>query len=196
MAFVYIVRCRFTEPAEEQAWNAWYSGPKIAQMLRKPHFRTCQRFARTSGMGRNYLALWVLQSPDAFKTEQYTTDWGFFEWAPYITDWSRDLFDGGDAPEANFAVPAHGALDVVSFDGMPADEVRDARPAMAQSHPDMTWLPVIGLDRHTPMIGVRVLREPTVAGSVAGGQGRIQEAIYRPISDFITADRLRASTSG
>jgi hypothetical protein len=38
------------------------------------------------------------------------------------------------------------------------------------------------------MIGVRVLLEPAVAGSVAGGQGRIQEAIYRPISDFITAE--------
>jgi hypothetical protein len=23
---------------------------------------------------------------DAFKTEQYTTDWGFFEWALHITD--------------------------------------------------------------------------------------------------------------
>ena len=58
---------------------------------------------------------------------------------------------------------------------------------MAQSHPDMMWLPVIGLDRHTPMIGLRVLREPAAAGSAAGGQGRVQEAIYRPISDFITA---------
>ena len=82
---------------------------------------------RASGMGRNYLALWVLQSPDAFKTEQYTTDWGFFEWAPHITDWSRDLFDGGNAAEADFAVPAQGALDVVSFDGMAADEMNDAR---------------------------------------------------------------------
>ena len=52
MALVYIVRCNFNEPAKEQAWNAWYSGPKIAQMLAKPHFRSCQRFARTSGSGR------------------------------------------------------------------------------------------------------------------------------------------------
>ena len=90
MAFVYVVRCNFNEPAKERAWNAWYSGPKIAQMLAKPHFRSCQRFERMSGNGRNYLALWTLQSPDAFKTPQYTTDWGFFEWAPHITNWSRD----------------------------------------------------------------------------------------------------------
>src|SRR6187431_3836599 len=122
MAFVYIVRCAFNEPAREAAWNAWYSGPKIAQMLRKPHFRTCQRFKRAAGRGRDYLALWTLRSPEAFRTEQYTDDWGFFEWAPHITNWSRDLFDGGDTPEQAFAVPAQGRLTVVSFDGMNVQE--------------------------------------------------------------------------
>ena len=159
MPFVYIVRCNFTEPTKEQAWNAWYSGPKITQMLSKPHFRTCQRFKRTSGSGRDYLALWTLQSPDAFKTEQYTTDWGFFEWAPYITDWSRDLFDGGNAAEAAFAVPAQGGLQAVSFDGMSPDEASARRGAIATSHPDMTWLPISGLDRHTPLMGLRVVRD-------------------------------------
>ena len=75
MTFVYIVRCNFTEPAKEQAWNAWYSGPKIEQMLGKPYFRTCQRFRIAAGTGRKYLALWTLQSPDAFKTAEYTSDW-------------------------------------------------------------------------------------------------------------------------
>jgi hypothetical protein len=191
MAFVYIVRCNFTEPAKERAWNAWYSGPKIAQMLAKPHFRSCQRFERMSGIGRNYLALWTLGSPDAFKTEQYTTDWGFFEWAPHITDWSRDLFDAGDATEADFAVPPQAALDLVSFDGMSRDETHDARDAIAAAQPDMRWLPVAGLDRHTPMIGLRVLRNSPAAGSSpggrSGGRARVQEAIYRPISDFATA---------
>ena len=60
---------------------------------------------------------------------------------------------------------------------------------MAQSHPDMMWLPVIGLDRHTPMIG-----RSRVAGSLRrrdrspGAKARVQEAIYRPISDFVTAE--------
>jgi hypothetical protein len=161
-------------------------------MLAKPHFRSCQRFARISGNGRNYLALWTLQSPDAFKTEQYTTDWGFFEWAPHITDWSRDLFDGGNAPEQAFAVPAQGGLHIVSFDGASPDEA--AAGAVATSQPDMMWLPVIGLDRHTPIMGVRVLRDSLLRQLFQGGEshqeglGHWQEATYRPISDFATAD--------
>ena len=181
MTFAYIMRCNFTEPAKEQAWNAWYSGPKIVQMLKKPYFRTCQRFRRASGTGRDYLALWTLQSPDAFKTREYTADWGFFEWAPFITDWSRDLFDGGAAPEQAFAVPLEGSLHVVSFDGMSAD---DARAAAAGSAPDMMWLPVIGLDRHTPMIGLRAASQAQTAS--AGGTG-VQVAVYRPICELYTA---------
>jgi hypothetical protein len=188
VAFVYVVRCNFNEPAKEQAWNAWYSGPKIAQMLAKPHFRSCQRFARISGHGRNYLALWTLQSPDAFKTEQYTTDWGFYEWARHITDWSRDLFDGGKAAERSFAVPPQGGLHVVSFDGASPDEATDARNAVATSQPDMMWLPVLGLDRHSPIMGVRVVRDSLPRQLFQDEPGCWQDATYRPISEFAMVD--------
>jgi hypothetical protein len=190
MAFVYVVRCAFTEPAREAAWNAWYSGPKIAQMLRKPHFRTCQRFKRTAGRGRDYLALWTLQSPDAFRSEQYTSDWGFFEWAPYITDWSRDLFDGGDAPEAAFAVPEQGGLAVVSFDGLSVEKAAETRDALSKSQPDMMWLPVIGLDRHTPLIGLEVAQMLSAGEPVTVPNG-VEHAIYQPISGFTTTDGAR-----
>ncbi len=184
MTFAYIVRCNFTEPAKEQAWNDWYSGPKIAQMLRKPHFRTCQRFRRASGTGRNYLALWTLASPDAFRTREYTTDWGFFEWQPHITDWSRDLFDGGRTPEQAFGVSPKGSLRIASFDGMSADEAGAARAGIAQAQPEMMWLPAIDLDRHTPMIGLRP--SPESMAAPPEGSGRFQEAVYRPISEFMT----------
>jgi hypothetical protein len=183
MSFAYIVRCNFNNPAREPAWNDWYSGPKIAQMLQKPHFRSCQRFRRVAGQGRDYLAIWVLESPEAFKTREYTSDWGFFEWQPYITDWSRDLFDGGNTTEADFAVPPRGALDVVSFDGAGADEANTARDA----RPGMMWLPIAGLDRHTPLIGLRVLNEPNSGALSAGGPA--QEAVYRPISAFASAEK-------
>lgn len=184
MAFVYIVRCNFNEPAKEAAWNAWYSGPKIAQMLRKPHFRSCQRFKRHTGRGRDYLALWTLRSPDAFQTEQYTADWGFFEWAPHITHWSRDLFDGGRAAETAFAVPAEASLAVVSFDGLSAEQASATRDAIAPSRPDMMWLPVLGLDRHTPWIGLRIAAD-FINQDVPDGA---QQALYRPISAFAIAD--------
>jgi hypothetical protein len=189
MVFVYIVRCNFTQPEKERAWNAWYSGPKIRQMLAKPYFRTCQRFRLASGSGRNYLTLWTLQSPDAFKTPEYTSDWGFADWAPYITDWSRDLFDGRAASQAAFAVKPEGALHAISFDAMAADQANAERSAIASQELDMIWLPVVGLDRHTPLIGLRPLPDhaPSRSPDHAGG-GRIQDAIYRPISDLHTVD--------
>jgi hypothetical protein len=184
MVFVYIVRCNFTQPDKEQAWNAWYSGPKIAQMLAKPYFRTCQRFRLAAGSGRGYLALWTLQSPDAFKTAQYTSDWGFFEWAQHVTDWSRDLFDGRALPERAFAVPAQGALHTVTFDAMNEEEANAARAVLAQSSRQMMWLPVAGLDRHTPMIGLHPLPDITGSRVLSDQPGHLmQEAIYRPISD-------------
>lgn len=193
MTFVYIVRCDFAEPGREQAWNEWYSGPKIAQMLRKPHFRSCQRFRRTSGSGRNYLALWTLDSPDAFKTQEYTSDWGFFDWSPYITNWSRDLFDGGAAPEEDFSIALGDTLEVFAFDGMSTTDGEAARVGLAHSEPDAKWLPVIGLDRHTPLIGLCPRSDPetldaTDAPLVAG----LQRTFYRPISAFMPAGQTTA----
>jgi hypothetical protein len=189
MVYVYIVRCNFTEPAKEQAWNAWYSGPKIAQMLAKPYFRTCQRFRLASGRDRRYLTLWTLQSPDAFTTTEYQSDWGFFEWAPFIADWSRDLFDGGGMPEAAFAVPPNGSLQTMSFDGMTVENANAVRAVIAQLEPDLMWLPVVGLDRHTPLIGLSPRPDHAPSSRPRDdGATAIDRAIYRPISDFCTAD--------
>ena len=94
MVFVYIVRCNFTAPAKEQAWNAWYSGPKIEQMLAKPHFRTCQRFRLAAGSGA---IIWRCGrcGRRSIPDRGVHLRLGFFEWASHVTDWSRDLFDGG-----------------------------------------------------------------------------------------------------
>jgi hypothetical protein len=188
VVFVYIVRCNFKAPEREQAWNDWYSGPKIEQMLRKPQFRSCQRFRRADGRGRDYLALWTMQSPEALKTPEYLSQWGFSEWEPLIGDWSRDLFDGLAASERDFAVAKDGALHVISFDGMSAADAQSASTKIAASAPAMMWLPIIGLDRHTPLIGLWPRSTVgTPAGCADGSNTRMQQAIYRPISDFQTA---------
>jgi hypothetical protein len=188
MVFLYIVRCRFTEPAREQAWNAWYSGPKIEQMLAQPYFLTCQRFRRTAGHGRDYLTIWTVASPQALATPRYTSQWGFAEWTPYIADWSRDLFDAGAHSETAFAVAPEGALAVVSFDRMGGHDANAARDALAGAEPELMWLPIAGLDRHTPLIGVAPLADLASARPPAdGADHRIQRAVYRPITRLYSA---------
>ena len=191
MTFAYIVRCRFTAPDKEAAWNAWYSGPKTVQMLRQPHFRTLQRFRRVSGNNRAYLALWTVTRPEALTTREYKSQWGFAEWQSDITDWSRDLFDGRPAPETAFAVELGGALRVVSFDGMNDDDADAARPPIAAAHPAMLWLPIAGLDRHTPLIGLEVLPELARAKSPdRAAEPRIQQSIYQPICELKKTDAV------
>ena len=192
MTFVYIVRCNFTAPDQEQAWNDWYGGPKIEQMLRNPYFLTCQRFRRTSGRGRDYLALWTIQKPEAMTTPQYLAQWGFADWAPLITDWSRDLFDGRPSPQQAFAVAPGGGLHVASFEGMTADAADAARAAVAKSQPRMLWLPIAGLDRHTPLIGLCPLPDLAAPRFDEGPAAGVNQAIYRPISALHTAGRSAA----
>ncbi len=192
MTFVYIVRGRFTAPEKEQAWNAWYSGPKLEQMLAQPYFRTCQRFRRAAGHGRDYLALWTVTTPEALQTKSYVAQWGFADWAPHITDWSRDLFDARHAPPDSFAVAADGALRVASFDGMDAAQAQASSEAIARFEPGLIWLPVAGLDRHTPLIGL----QPLVAGSLAtlpnpAPDGFTQTATYQPITALHRARAAR-----
>ena len=184
--FAYIVRCNFSDPVKERSWNDWYSGPKIGQMLSKPYFRSTQRFRCTSGTGHNYLALWILESPQAFKTKEYTSDWGFFEWAPYITDWSRDLFSGDDITADLFSVSPEGALHVISFDNMEKEDATRAQQAYAFMHPKMVWLPICGLDQHTQMIGLETLPVLPRSWRPSESLASVQEAIYTPISDFHT----------
>lgn len=189
--FAYIVRCNFSDPIKEKAWNDWYSGPKIGQMLSKPHFRSSQRFRRSNGTGRNYLALWIIETPEAFKTHEYTSDWGFFEWKPYIIDWSRDLFSGSHVADDSFAVPPQEALHVVSFDAMSEEAASQAQKAFAFINPKMTWLTIAGLDRHTEIIGLQPINQLPSAWRPSDAVAGAQEAIYLPISDFHRSSDFR-----
>ena len=55
---IYTVECAFTDPARENAWNAFYDSEKLATLLSIPGFRASQRFrtqparARSSAMAR------------------------------------------------------------------------------------------------------------------------------------------------
>jgi hypothetical protein len=190
MTYLYVVRCNFTRPDLEASWNAWYGGDKIRQLLGKPMFRAVQRFRLASGSGRGYVALWQVASPQAFDTAEYKADWGFSEWRPYIVDWSRDLFDARTAAGGvGLAVPIDGALQLISFDGMDGAGAEAARALLADAA-EMTWCPCAGLDRHTPMIGLRVSPDAArLPSSLARAPAGAQIGVYRPISAFCTAEQ-------
>ncbi len=189
MTVAYVVRCNFARADLETAWNDWYSGPKLKQMLAKPMFLTGQRFYREGGSGRNYLAFWVLESSAAFETHEYKSDWGFFEWKPHITDWSRDLFE---PVGAGFAPPRVGEgqrLHIVAYDGAADDPAVAAdRAAVSAARPGIVWMRIVGLDRHSPYMGVEVVPAGPLPTLASGHGARIQ-TLYKPISVFGVHER-------
>ena len=178
MTIAYVVRCNFNDPARETEWNDWYSGPKLKQMLDKPYFLTGQRFYRCGGIGRDYLAFWTLVSDEAFKTPEYINDWGFFEWRPYIIDWSRDLFAAeGETDVTAPRVGADRSLRLVSFEGMSAAEAEAALARVDQVRPGR-----FGTGR-SGWTGIRrcLARRSRRGWRRRGCQG-VFEVFYRPIS--------------
>jgi hypothetical protein len=186
MSFIYAVRSNFTRPDLEEQWHTWYSGPKLAEMVSHPHFLSGQRYEAV-GLDRSvrYLALWVVDSPDAFTSPEYRASWGWAEWKPYIVDWSRNLYDAGDRDmTALLDVPASGGLYLAAFDGV-AETNAATRLAQARAmRPDVTWMAVAGLDRSCPAIGVQTLADPAKAtplpASLAVG---MRETLFRPLTE-------------
>jgi hypothetical protein len=191
MTLAYVVRCNFSDPEKEQAWNDWYSGPKLKQMLDKPYFLTVQRYRRVSGTGRNYLAFWTLASAKAFETPEYKNDWGFFEWRPYIIDWSRDLFkaDQGDVHAPRVTDGSH--LRLISFEGLSGAQAEAKRSEIDRTRPGTSWHRSIGLDRHTELLGSSVQATTELGPSIEG----VYDALYQPISIFAVAETANRASN-
>lgn len=187
MSFVYAVRCNFARPDLRERWNAWYSGPKLAEMMTHPLFLSGQRYrAAALDQSIQYLALWVVESPGAFQTPQYRGSWGFAEWKPHITDWSRNLYQALDGDVSDLLdVPPEGGLYLVALDGVPEGEADVRLGALRRARPDVLWMRVAGLDRSCPGLGLRRIARPEAATEqlpreLAGG---VRETVYRPITD-------------
>jgi hypothetical protein len=182
MALLYVVRCNFARPDLEAAWNAWYDGPKTAEILAMPLFVSGQRFRASSlDVRRKYLALWVVESPDVFTTPEYKAGWGFHEWQDHIRDWSRDLYAAPACDlSTRFAVDDAQSLHFVSFDGLAPAEARALRDHIAPARPRLTWMDAIGLDRHSPVLGLATVPRgtPPAPLAVAG----IQETLFEPLT--------------
>jgi hypothetical protein len=184
MAFVYAVRCNFARPDLEADWNGWYSGKKLRQLVSKPLFLSGQRFAATAlDTRRKYLAMWLVESPDAFATPEYRADWGFADWASHIRDWSRDLYRSElGASDPLFDIGSGEALYFAAFDGMSDDAARAGRARVAAMREGVHWLDAVGLDRSAPVLGLRKVDRAWRPPPLAAGSG-LTETLFEPITE-------------
>jgi hypothetical protein len=189
MPLVYVVACNFNCPDRERAWNEWYNGPKLAEMLAKPLFVSCQRFkAAALDTEVSYLAVWEVESAAAFETTEYRSSWGFAEWADCIVDWTRDLYRLEDDRAAGaLACPAGAMLQLVRIDDQEAGPAREAREAIAHDAPDLAWGNPVGLDHSTSSVGFRVLAEDVQVPAAASAGAAVRETCFRPLIDYTIA---------
>lgn len=186
MSLVYAVRCNFKRSDLEESWNDWYNGPKLAQMLQLPKFLSGQRF-RASALNdeRKYLALWRVESAEAFQTPEYKSNWGFFDWAPYIGDWSRDLFEvAGRSPVEQFKVEDKDFLYLLSFEGLSQGQANAEFEKIRSLRPQVTWMHAVGLDQHSPILGLRPLSQRDADFEPLPQDSLLKETIFEPISQF------------
>lgn len=140
---LYIAECRFTDPVREAAWNEWYGGRRLDELLSVPGFRTSQRFKAVTPVVSPYLAIHSIDGVEVFARAEYRamSGGGFQEWQRDIADWRRNLFTGLDV------APAVATDEYLAMTDR-ATEVVD------RSCIRFIWLTNAGLDRSVPLRGI------------------------------------------
>ncbi|SAL61256.1 hypothetical protein AWB68_03168 [Caballeronia choica] len=124
-----------TDPQTETDFNAWYDREHMQERVGIRGFRHARRFLANDGQARRYLALYVTESLDVFRSEAYRqaftqqTDWSLRNFER-MSDAQRRV--GELAFEAGEGEGAHVALFVASPEALAAANWRDR--AVAATH--------------------------------------------------------------
>jgi hypothetical protein len=190
LSVLYTVRCRFTDPAREDAWNEWYAG-HIGVLLAVPGFLAAQRFHCANTVDdRPYLAMYEVAGPDVFTSEPYMAIWGFDKWRPLIDNWSRDVSTPRKA-EVEFATDQDAWLWAAFLSGE-ASRVAATLRALARARPFVHAATVSGLDHSCEAIAWKVLGDPRDPGPVASGSGvEVVQAVYTPLTECLHPAAVR-----
>lgn len=140
---LYMVECAFSDPAREQAWNDYYSGRKLDEVLSVPGFRTSQRFKAIGESSAPYLAIHSVDSLEVLTDGAYrSAGGGRFDhsFQSSIINWKRSLYDGLDR------APAIAEDELIAVCDQP-DQVQGV-PV------DFVWLSAAGLDAPAPQRGI------------------------------------------
>jgi hypothetical protein len=176
---IYIVECAFTEPAREAAWNAFYSGEKLATLLALPGFRASQRFRAITDLPAPYLAVHSIRDAAVLDQPVYRDAGGgtFSGWDDLVTNWDRNLFTGMET-----------AAEVADGDCLVMLDDPDA--AQAVPGIEFAWLDIAGLDRTTSRRGLAAVDRATGESLARDGAGTLR--VFAPI----TARRLSPNGPG
>lgn len=93
---LYMVECRFNDASREPAWNHWYGGERLGELLAVPGFLTSQRFIAATRPSNYYLTVHSIHSMAVFQCPEYRAMGGgaFKGYQGCITDWVRRFFSG------------------------------------------------------------------------------------------------------
>ncbi|MBC8742604.1 hypothetical protein F6X40_39635 [Paraburkholderia sp. UCT31] len=106
-----------TEPAQEANFNAWYDREHMQERVALPGFRYARRFKATDGGPRGYLALYVTEALEVFRSAPYQqafteqTPWSLANFARMrntqrrVGELTIDAGDGEGAFLALFVLP-------------------------------------------------------------------------------------------
>jgi len=138
---IYNVEAALGLEQSEDDWQRWYADMKPPQsLLSVPGMRSAQRFKGVTHKPYAYAAIYSVDSPDVLTSEAYRNIGGgnFLtnRWKPLLSLWTRNLFDGADAPDV-----ADGSL-LGILDG--------AEPSALPPDINGKWLPCVALEKTTP----------------------------------------------
>lgn len=86
-AFLHLVRVDI-DPAQEQAFNAWYEEVHFPDLLACPGWLSARRFV-SIGDGPKYAAIYQVAGPWAFETPEFLEVAGFGPFTPFVTNFAR-----------------------------------------------------------------------------------------------------------
>ncbi|QGZ66567.1 DUF4286 family protein [Paraburkholderia acidisoli] len=121
-----------TDPQAEADFNAWYDREHMQERVGIRGFRFARRFLANDGAARRYLALYVTESLDVFRSDAYhqaftqQTDWSLRNFS-HMSDTQRRV--GELAFEAGEGEGAHVAIFVASPAALAAANWRDLADA-------------------------------------------------------------------
>lgn len=169
---IYMVECGFSDPAKEQEWSTWYSGPKLAQVLSVPGFRHSQRFRSVEPRPAPYIAVHSVDSGSLFTGSSYKGAGGgsFNEWQAYITNWRRTLFAG-----------LEGAAEVGQDQLLLV--IDDAPTRGNGMGVPIDWLQSAGLDDTVPWRGLAAISRADAARLQSRTDASVR--LYEPISPLL-----------